>query len=142
MKIKILLFSLLICNICTSQSISKTKLYELLLSQDEKAIITYLTNRNFKSIGPDLIANGLTIKQFGKVELDNKEGFGFGKNDELFMISYMPAHKYFSAYVELLKTSDFRYEYTVGDIVHYENGEVRLGINPKGFVSLFIDLKK
>lgn len=124
-----------------SQSISVSRIYSFLKTQDQKAIVNELVSKGF-SFSEKTTDYGITTKIYSKTGSYGKEGFTIGFNNELFLIVYHPVPSYYSSLKEKVLTSDFVYAYKNGNAKYYENGSMRIGINDiQGNVSFFVKLK-
>lgn len=122
-----------------AQSVSASKIYEFLESQNPKQILKDITAKGFKYKSDLLMSDyGFNAKAYQKNASLGTEYFTVGNNDELFIIIYRPILKAYSGYKEKLLTSDFKYSYLYKNIKYYENSFMRIGINDKtGDLSFF-----
>lgn len=126
---------------CYSQTLSKTEIFSHLESQKLEIIKNLLIKDGFiydKMTNTD----GFLLYWFHKESNLGVELLQVGKNNELFMLLYVPVKSYFSTYKELLLTNDFEYKYSTSNDKYYENETMRIGINNnKDIISLFVNLK-
>ncbi|MEI8203361.1 MAG: hypothetical protein WCH34_10145 [Bacteroidota bacterium] len=124
-----------------SQSISVSRIYTFLETQNQKAIVRELVSKGF-SFSEKSTDYGMTMKTYIKTGSYGKERLVIGFNDELFLIIYNPTTSFYSTLKEKVLTSDFEYAYKHGDAKFYENGSMRIGINDKiGNVYFYVKLK-
>ena len=136
---KIILCTLIICaNELFAQSISVSKLYHILKTQDNNTIKTILKNNGFTY---SHIENDVKFYKKNQNSITEEELFAYGHNDELYYIMYVPKKSLYNTYKNLLLTPDFKYSY--GDELdkYYENGKVRLGLSEDNMFLLFVNLR-
>lgn len=114
---------------CYSQSISSTKIYSFLESQNQNLIIKTLIERGFTYQEKNKTDNSISLTTYIKNGSLGKEIFSIGSNDELFMIVYHPTTKAYNSLKEIFLKSDFKYAYKYGNTKYFENGSMRIGSN-------------
>ena len=125
-----------------AQSVSATKILNILENQNLAKIKTELVGLGFKQMGKATDYN-VQINSFMKSDRMGREHIELGKNSELFMFVYKPANKdLYNALKTKLLTSDFKYSYSYKDDKFYETDFMRTGAKDKyGIISFFVALK-
>lgn len=135
-----ILFFLLSPNL-SAQSLSASKINSFLNQQSSTVIKQELKNQSFKLINSNSEYNVQT-SQYSKAGSYGSEEFAFGRNSELFMITYKPSVTFYRSLKEKMLTSNFVYTYSHGNNKYFESHNMRIGINDKaGIISFFVALK-
>ena len=145
MKIKkyILMISCLLGLNSNGQSLSFTKIIDMLESQDLKLINSKLRSNNFKIEDEKDEYNTQTLTYLKKGSL-GIESIIIGKNDELFVIVYKPSEqKYYSVLKQKFLTKDFKYSYSAKGNIYYESSNLRLGLKDSSrIISFFVNINE
>ncbi|MGY0426805.1 MAG: hypothetical protein ACWIPI_08265 [Polaribacter sp.] len=140
--IQMVIIALLAATKIQAQSISASKILNILDSQNSVKIKSELVDLGFKYMREETDYN-VQINSFMKSDRMGREHIGLGKNSELFMFVYKPANKdIYNILKSKLLTSEFKYSYSYKDDKFYESDNMRIGIKDKfNIISFFVALK-
>lgn len=124
-----------------AQSISASKIFKYLDSQDITEISKDLKTLQFVSLGTGTQYNS-TMYSYKKTGNYGVEEFSIVSNAELFSVLYKPVKSFYLSMKEKMLTSDFIYSYSHNSTKYYESSSTRIGVNDvSGIISFFVELK-
>ena len=140
--IQIVIIALLATTKIQAQSVSASRILNILDSQSLVKIKSELVELGFTYMGEETDYN-VQINSFMKSGRMGREHIEVDKNSELFMLVYKPANKdLYNILKSKLLTSEFKYSYGYKDDKFYESDFMRIGIKDKSnIISFFVALK-
>jgi len=142
-KVYLLITSLLLISgfIVNAQSISASKIFKYLDSQDIVEISKNLKDLQFISLGKETQYNS-TMYSYKKIGSYGVEQVGIGFGEELFSVIYTPEKSFYFSMKEKMISKNFVYSYSHNNSKYYESDDMRIGINDvTGIISFFVKLK-